>query len=67
MALHELAGKPAPRDILVNIPRLISNYYTNRPNPDDASQAVSFGTSGHRGSSLTNTFNESFKTRQTKS
>ena len=58
MALHELAGKPAPHNILVNIPRLISNYYTNRPNPDDASQAVSFGTSGHRGSSLTNTFNE---------
>jgi len=58
MALHELAGKPAPHDILVNIPRLISNYYTDRPNPDDASQAVSFGTSGHRGSSLTNTFNE---------
>jgi len=58
MALHELAGKPAPRDILVNIPRLISNYYTNRPNPDDTSQGVSFGTSGHRGSSLTNTFNE---------
>jgi len=58
MALHELAGKPAPRDILVNIPRLISKYYTDRPNPDDASQAVSFGTSGHRGSSLKNTFNE---------
>lgn len=58
MALHELAGKPAPRDNLVNIPRLISNYYTNRPDPEDVSQAVSFGTSGHRGSSLTNTFNE---------
>ncbi len=58
MALHELAGKPVPRDILVNIPRLISKYYTNRPNPEDTSQAVSFGTSGHRGSSFTNTFNE---------
>jgi len=58
MTLHELAGKPAPRDILVNTPRLISNYYTNRPDPDIASQAISFGTSGHRGSSFANTFNE---------
>ncbi|MCG8616097.1 MAG: phosphoglucomutase (alpha-D-glucose-1,6-bisphosphate-dependent) [Desulfobacterales bacterium] len=58
MALHELAGKPAPRNILVNIPRLISKYYTHHPDPDNTAQTVSFGTSGHRGSSLTNTFNE---------
>ncbi len=58
MALHELAGKPAPRSILVNIPRLISAYYTHRPDPADLAQQVSFGTSGHRGSSFKNSFNE---------
>jgi phosphoglucomutase len=59
MPLHELAGKPAPKDMLVNISRLITAYYTNRPDTDDERQLVAFGTSGHRGSSLTNTFNES--------
>lgn len=58
MTLHPLAGKPAPHDFLVDVPRLISAYYTHRPNPALASQLVSFGTSGHRGSSLSNTFNE---------
>ena len=58
MAQSELAGKPAPRELLVNVPKLISAYYTQSPNPDDPAQAVSFGTSGHRGSSLKNTFNE---------
>jgi phosphoglucomutase len=58
MALHELAGKPAPRSILVNIPRLISAYYTHRPDPADPAQRVAFGTSGHRGSSFKNSFNE---------
>ena len=58
MAQSELAGKPAPHELLVNVPKLISAYYTQVPNPDDPSQAVSFGTSGHRGSSLKNTFNE---------
>ena len=38
MALSELAGKPAPRDILVNVPRLVSAYYTLRPDPDDPAQ-----------------------------
>jgi len=58
MALSELAGKPAPRSILENIPRLVSAYYTRRPDVSDPSQRVAFGTSGHRGSSLKNSFNE---------
>ena len=58
MPLHELAGTPAPRSILVNIPRLISAYYTHRPDPADPAQQVAFGTSGHRGSSFKNSFNE---------
>jgi phosphoglucomutase len=56
--VHELAGKPAPRSILVNIPRLVTAYYTQRPDVSDPAQRVSFGTSGHRGSSLKNSFNE---------
>jgi phosphoglucomutase len=58
MPLHELAGKPAPLELLVDIPRLVSAYYTHRPDPDESAHRVSFGTSGHRGSSLTNTFND---------
>jgi phosphoglucomutase len=58
MAQSELAGKPAPRELLVNVPKLISAYYTQSPQPDDPAQSVSFGTSGHRGSSLKTTFNE---------
>ncbi len=58
MALSPLAGKPAPRDILVNVPRLVSAYYTQSPDPSDPAQRVCFGTSGHRGSSLNNGFNE---------
>lgn len=58
MADHKLAGKKAPYSILENIPRLISAYYTKEPDPDNKLQAVSFGTSGHRGSSLNTTFNE---------
>ena len=58
MALSELAGKPAPHDLLTNIPRLIAAYYTEKPDPAEASHRVSFGTSGHRGSSLKGTFNE---------
>ncbi len=56
--VHPLAGKPAPRSLLVNVPRLISAYYTGRPDPEQASQRVTFGTSGHRGSSLRDAFNE---------
>lgn len=58
MAIHELAGKPAPAEILEDIPRLVSAYYTHHPEPEDVTQQVSFGTSGHRGSSLKNTFND---------
>lgn len=56
--VHPLAGKPAPRSILVDVPRLVSAYYTGRPDPEQATQRVSFGTSGHRGSSLDDAFNE---------
>jgi len=58
MALHELAGKPAPRSFLVNVPRLVSAYYVVKPDPSDPGQRVAFGTSGHRGSSLKGSFNE---------
>ncbi len=58
MSNHPLAGKPAPRDMLVNVPELISAYYTRKPRMDVATERVSFGTSGHRGSSLKNSFNE---------
>jgi len=54
----ELAGKPAPRSLLVNIPRLVAAYYTHLPDPDNPAHQVAFGTSGHRGSSLRNSFNE---------
>jgi phosphoglucomutase len=56
--VHELAGKPAPRSLLENIPRLVSAYYTHKPDVSDPEQRVSFGTSGHRGSALKNSFNE---------
>jgi phosphoglucomutase len=58
MAMHPLAGKPAPESILENIPRLISQYYSLSPDPGDPEQRVAFGTSGHRGSSSNLTFNE---------
>ena len=55
---HPLAGKLAPASILVDVPRLVSAYYTRRPNMDDPAERVSFGTSGHRGSALRGSFNE---------
>ena len=58
MSLSPLAGKPAPKSILTNIPKLISAYYTQQPDPSEESQLVAFGTSGHRGSSFDCTFNE---------
>ena len=58
MGISDYAGKTAPQHLLVNTPRLISAYYTQAPNADDPSNLVSFGTSGHRGSSLSNSFNE---------
>ncbi len=59
--MNPLAGKPAPKSLLANIPALISAYYTFRPAPpakDNDPLAVSFGTSGHRGNSFNGTFNE---------
>lgn len=58
MADHQLAGKKAPYSILENIPRLVTSYYTKEPDPSNKGQAVSFGTSGHRGTSEDATFNE---------
>ncbi|WP_191831781.1 phosphoglucomutase (alpha-D-glucose-1,6-bisphosphate-dependent) [Pseudomonas fluorescens] len=58
MKLSPLAGKPAPASVLVDIPRLLTAYYTGQPDASIASQRVAFGTSGHRGSSLDLSFNE---------
>ncbi len=58
MSLNEFAGKPAPKSLLPNIPRLISEYYTKHPDLNDVSNLVAFGTSGHRGSSFKSSFNE---------
>ncbi len=58
MSIHKFAGKVAPREILPNIPRLVSAYYTGKPDPNNPDEMVSFGTSGHRGTSLANKFNE---------
>jgi hypothetical protein len=58
MSIHPDAGKPAGPAQLVNIPRLITAYYSDRPDAEVPAQRVSFGTSGHRGSSLQRTFNE---------
>ena len=58
MPTHELAGRPAPQELLVNVPRLVSAYYVRKPDPANPGQRVSFGTSGHRGSSLNSSFNE---------
>ncbi|GAB5379831.1 MAG: phosphoglucomutase (alpha-D-glucose-1,6-bisphosphate-dependent) [Aliiglaciecola sp.] len=59
MALHPQAGQPAAREQLVNVARLVSAYYTQKPDISDPSQAVAFGTSGHRGSAFLNTFTDS--------
>ena len=58
MALHPLAGKPAPRSLLVDVPALVAAYYVLHPDAGEPSQRVAFGTSGHRGSSLQAAFNE---------
>lgn len=58
MPLHALAGKPAPRDLLPNLPRLLSAYYTYHPDPTNPNQQVAFGTSGHRGTSLASQFTD---------
>jgi phosphoglucomutase len=58
MPIDPRAGQPATPDLLVNVPRLITAYYTEKPDPSVPSQRVSFGTSGHRGSAFQNSFNE---------
>ncbi len=55
---NPLAGKPAPAEMLVNVARLITQYYAATPDPSVAAQRVSFGTSGHRGSAFDRSFNE---------
>ena len=56
---HELAGKPAPTSILIDVDRLTNAYFSKEPDLRDPEQLVSFGTSGHRGSSLAGSFNQS--------
>jgi phosphoglucomutase len=56
--ISPLAGKPAPKEILVDVDKLLAAYADIRPDPNDPSQRVAFGTSGHRGTSLAGSFNE---------
>ena len=58
MTIHPLAGKPASEDVLIDADRLQREYYTRKPEFTDRAQRVGFGTSGHRGSSLVGSFNE---------
>jgi phosphoglucomutase len=58
MKLSPLAGKPAEASMLLNVPRLVTAYYTDVPDPSTPEQRVAFGTSGHRGSSFGKSFNE---------
>jgi phosphoglucomutase len=58
MAIHPLAGKPAPPEMLIDIEQLEQAYYEKKPDPENSQQLVSFGTSGHRGSPLDATLNE---------
>ena len=58
MAISPLAGKPAPKELLVDLTRLEREYYERRPDLGDPNQLVSFGTSGHRGSPLHGSFTE---------
>jgi phosphoglucomutase len=55
---HPLAGKPAPREALVDVPELLRRYAADLPDPRDPAQRIAFGTSGHRGSALRRSFNE---------
>jgi phosphoglucomutase len=58
MSTHPLSGKPAPANLLANIPRIVTDYFTTQPDPSSAAERVSFGTSGHRGVSSKASFNE---------
>src|SRR5262245_49111348 len=57
-APNPAAGKPIPPNALANIPKLVTAYFARKPDPADPAQRVAFGTSGHRGTSLKNSFNE---------
>src|SRR6201984_2901177 len=57
-ALSPLAGKPAPKELLIDVARLEKEYFDRKPDVSDRTQLVAFGTSGHRGSSLNGAFNE---------
>jgi phosphoglucomutase len=59
MAIHPLAGKPAPAELLINVTKLDQAYYERKPDVSDLRQLVSFGTSGHRGTPCDGTFTES--------
>jgi phosphoglucomutase len=56
--INPLAGKPAEASMLIDVPKLITTYFSERPDPSVPAQRVAFGTSGHRGSAFENTFNE---------
>src|SRR4051794_10330942 len=58
MALSPLAGRPAPKDLLIDVARLERDYYERKPDMSDPNQRVAFGTSGHRGTPLRGTFTE---------
>src|SRR5580700_1091686 len=58
MPISPLAGKPAPANILIDVSKLAANYFERKPDTSDPAQLVSFGTSGHRGTSSNGTFNE---------
>ena len=58
MAVHPLAGASVPESLRINVPRLISDYYTLNPDPSQPDQLVAFGTSGHRGCAFKASFNE---------
>ena len=58
MSAHPLAGQAVPESLRINVPRLVADYYTVTPDPAVPDQVVSFGTSGHRGSSFRASFNE---------
>ena len=58
MSIHPLAGQPAPSDVLIDVGEIEEAYYARKPNVDDPTQRVNFGTSGHRGSPLAGTFTE---------
>src|SRR5437899_11613040 len=58
MTISPLAGKPAPKEMLIDVARLEKEYFERHPDLHDPNQLVSFGTSGHRGSPLHGTFTE---------